>query len=346
MIDIIIVGHGIAGCNLAHLAERRGLSFCVIDEGGQSTSKVAVGMINPITGRKYVKTWQADRLWPFLEDHYALLEKDLNEPLFHAHPLFKVLPDIDALNTWQMRLGDQTYHKYLQDNQHSHFEGINIAQPHGGFYINKAYRVDGLALLDASVRRWISRGFYHKEVFDVSDLTYDKDSIQYRSLRAKYIVFCQGHSIASNPFFPDIPVRANKGEALIIESKSLPREVIIGHQVNIVPLGNQRYWVGSTYAWEDETTSPTDAGKEGLLNRLAKSFQGEYRVVDHLAGLRPASKDRRPIIGRSSKSSQVACLTGMGTKGYSLSPYFADMLLDALINQKDIVPEVNLTRFA
>ena len=57
-----------------------------------------------------------------LEDHYRLLEKDLSEPIIHAHPLFKVLPDIDALNTWQMRLGDAAYHNYLQDNQPSHLE--------------------------------------------------------------------------------------------------------------------------------------------------------------------------------------------------------------------------------
>lgn len=303
-------------------------------------------MINPITGRKYVKTWQADTLWPFLEKHYAWLEKGLSEPIIHAHPLFKVLPDIDSLNTWQMRLGNPAYHKYLQDKQPSSLQGINLVQPYGGFYIDKAYRVDGPALLDASVRRWVNKGCYHKEVFDVSNLTLDKDSIRYRSLRAKHIIFCQGHAISSNPFFRDIPVRANKGEALIIESKSLPRDIIIGHQVNIVPLGNDRYWVGSTYAWEDETIDPTATGKEGLLDRLARSFQGEYRVLDHLAGLRPASKDRRPIIGWSPKSSQVACLAGMGTKGYSLSPYFADMLLDAVINQKDILPEVNLMRFA
>ncbi len=303
-------------------------------------------MINPITGRKYVKTWQADTLWPFLEDHYALLEKDLSEPIIHAHPLFKVLPDIDSLNTWQMRLGDAAYHNYLQDNQPARLEGIDLVQPHGGFYINRAYRVDGPALLNASVRRWVAKGCYHKDVFDVSNLSYDKDSVRYRSLRAKHIVFCQGHTISSNPFFPDIPVRANKGEALIIECKSLPKDVIIGHQVNIVPLDNDRYWVGSTYAWEDETIEPTAAGKQGLLDRLAKSFQGEYRVLDHLAGLRPASKDRRPFIGRSPKSSTVACLAGMGTKGYSLSPYVADMLLDALFNQGDILPELNLRRFA
>ena len=303
-------------------------------------------MMNPITGRKYVKTWQADTLWPFLEDHYRLLEKDLSEPIIHAHPLFKVLPDIDSLNTWQMRLGDSAYHNYLQDNQPSSLEGIDLVQSLGGFYINRAYRVDGRALLDASVRRWVSKGCYQKEVFNISELTYDGTSVQYRSLRAKHIVFCQGHAISSNPLFPDIPVSANKGEALIIESKSLPKDIIIGHQVNIVPLGNERYWVGSTYAWEDETIAPTAAGKEGLLDRLAKSFKGEYCVLDHIAGLRPASKDRRPIIGRSPKSAQVTCLAGMGTKGYSLSPYFADMLLDTLFNEEDILPEVNLARFA
>ena len=42
----------------------------------------------------------------------------------------------------------------------------------------------------------------------------------------------------------------------------------------------------------------------------------------------------------------VGILNGMGTKGCSLAPYFANQLMQHLINNSSLLPEVDILRFA
>ena len=59
--DFLIVGQGLAGTLLAWEFERAGFSFAIADAGhGRAASGVAAGIINPITGRRLVKSWRID----------------------------------------------------------------------------------------------------------------------------------------------------------------------------------------------------------------------------------------------------------------------------------------------
>ncbi len=61
--NYIIVGQGLAGSLLAHSLRKAGKSVLIVDSfKPNSSSRVAAGLINPVTGRRMVKTWQADTL--------------------------------------------------------------------------------------------------------------------------------------------------------------------------------------------------------------------------------------------------------------------------------------------
>lgn len=67
--DYIIVGQGLAGSLIALNLLRRGKSVRVIDDGHKhAASKVAAGLINPITGRRHVLTWRFLEFWKFLQN--------------------------------------------------------------------------------------------------------------------------------------------------------------------------------------------------------------------------------------------------------------------------------------
>ena len=54
--NYIIIGQGLAGTLMAHELLKANESFLVIDEYRESTSsKVAAGMFNPISGKRMVK---------------------------------------------------------------------------------------------------------------------------------------------------------------------------------------------------------------------------------------------------------------------------------------------------
>ena len=65
-VDHIIVGQGISGSFLSWYLIKEGKSVLVIDEENATTaSRVAAGIINPVTGRRMVTVWMAEELFPF-----------------------------------------------------------------------------------------------------------------------------------------------------------------------------------------------------------------------------------------------------------------------------------------
>ncbi len=93
-VDYLIVGQGLAGSVLGYTLQQSGLSICVADSLGlPSSSRVAAGIFNPVTGKHPVKTWQADALFPFLYTFYRQMEAELGEKFFPSQtalPSFSV----------------------------------------------------------------------------------------------------------------------------------------------------------------------------------------------------------------------------------------------------------------
>ena len=81
-VDILIVGQGLAGSLLAWSLIQRGQTVCVVDDKHpNAASRVAAGLINPITGRRLVKSWNIDRFYPVAAQQYKALEKTFSQQL-------------------------------------------------------------------------------------------------------------------------------------------------------------------------------------------------------------------------------------------------------------------------
>ena len=76
--EFLIIGQGLSGTWLSYYLQKEKRSFLVIDNNKSVTaSRVAAGIINPVTGRRIVKTWMIDELIPFVRNAYSELGKDL-----------------------------------------------------------------------------------------------------------------------------------------------------------------------------------------------------------------------------------------------------------------------------
>ena len=60
-------------------------------------------------------------------------------------------------------------------------------------------------------------------------------------------------------------------------------------------------------------------------------LQKPYEIADHWAGIRPATKSRRPILAQHEQYRNLYILNGLGTKGSSLAPYFAKRFVDEIV---------------
>ena len=88
--------------------------------------------------------------------------------------------------------------------------------------------------------------------------------------------------------------------------------------------------IGSTYDHEFSDSLPTECGREEILERLSMIYSGNIEVIGHMAGIRPATFDRRPFIGFHNQFPNVGIFNGFGAKGVSLVPYFASSFVKFL----------------
>ena len=113
----------------------------------------------------------------------------------------------------------------------------------------------------------------------------------------------------------------------------------------MLPLGNNRYKVGATFNHKDKTSIPSIEGKEELVEKLKKVITVPYTIVSQSAGIRPAVKDRKPLVGVHHKYKQLNVLNGLGTRGVMIAPTVAKNLFQHIEFGMELDPEIDIKRF-
>ncbi|MBK7816373.1 MAG: FAD-binding oxidoreductase [Sphingobacteriaceae bacterium] len=78
---------------------------------------------------------------------------------------------------------------------------------------------------------------------------------------------------------------------------------------------------------------------------MAGLIKVPYNVLEHKAGVRPSTLDRRPIIGQHPLHKNLFVFNGLGTKGVMLAPYFSKKFVHFYLNKEALDAEVDVKRF-
>jgi len=98
-LDYLIIGQGLAGSALALKLLARSKRILVVDQPNHNVaSRIAAGLFNPITGKKMVKTWLADKLFPALHTHYKDAEALTGKNFFYPMPIYRPFASIEEQN--------------------------------------------------------------------------------------------------------------------------------------------------------------------------------------------------------------------------------------------------------
>ncbi|MBO9153443.1 NAD(P)/FAD-dependent oxidoreductase [Chitinophaga sp. GCM10012297] len=332
--DYILVGQGIAGTMLGWFLQQAGQQVLVFDDARPaSASRTAAGIINPVSGRRFETAWLYDMIYPFAGKTYRAMENALQISCFHERDIWNVWPSAqmrDAFAACPTPYSQQPREiRYAEELQ----------QPFGAGIV-KGANVQLGALLPA----WRKTADVRTEHFDTEKLVLKEEGVEYENLRAKAVIFCEGVESPRNPWFGKLKFLPNKGEALIV---ALPFETtdIIKKSITLVPLDNERYWAGATFSWDYADAAPTAPARETLENQLRQLLKTDYQVLDHLAAIRPSGPDRRPMAGLHPRFPQVGIFNGMGSKGCSLAPWAADVLVKNLLQKAPLPPEIDIKRY-
>jgi len=342
-VDVIIVGQGICGSLLAWNLQQAGKTVLVIDEPRQFTaSKVASGVINPVTGRRIVRTWMIESLLPFAWKAYQQLEAELGVKLVRQCNLLDFHPTPQMKLAFDKRMDEgETYLK-----QHDAEDWKNILDFHFGIgEIDPCLLIDINLLLQACREKLSPTNSLLEASFDHSQLEVTGTGFSYQNITEGQLVFCAGMEGFRNPYFNLLPYAANKGEVLIAEIPGLPRANILKQGLSIVPWKDDLFWIGSSYQWEFENDQPTEAFRKRTEAQLTHWLKIPFTITDHWAAVRPATIERRPFAGFHPTYNNIGILNGMGTKGCSLAPWFAHQLTRHMVDGDVIDPHADVQRF-
>ncbi len=87
-LDYIIVGQGLVGTWMSYYAQKASKTFIIVNDPKiPSSTSVASGVINPVTGRRIVQTWKIDELLPNAVNAYKELGDHLDQQLIQEAPV-------------------------------------------------------------------------------------------------------------------------------------------------------------------------------------------------------------------------------------------------------------------
>jgi glycine/D-amino acid oxidase-like deaminating enzyme len=339
--DYLIIGQGIAGTMLSWFLLQAGKKVIVIDDARpNSASRVAAGIINPVSGRRFEPAWMYDTIYPFAKTTYRELSDLLQVPVFTERQLWTVFPSLQMREAF---LNKTTGNEYTELPAALKYEAF-LDQPYGAAIVHGA-TVNLRALLPA-YRRYLQAQEALLEIhLDVGDLEILEDGVTYKDITARKIIFCDGVGTTGLPFFKEIKFLPNKGEVLLVKVPGLETGDIIKKGITLVPQDNGLFWAGSSFVWDYEDDHPTAKQREVLEKSLVQLLKAPYEIVDQLSAVRPSGNDRRPIAGFHPSLPSVGVFNGLGTKGCSLAPFMAAHFRDVLVADAPLMPEIDLRRY-
>lgn len=318
-IDFLIVGQGLAGSLLAWELMQHQYRVLVVDNGEESASQVAAGLINPVTGQRLVKSMDIDMLLPSALACYRRLEKTFAQTYFVSMPMLRILRNEREYATAKRRLSQSDYQNYLQswgpaiDGIESKF---GILRQHQAGYLRTR------SLLARLQDLFIANGAYRRLRFDYRDISVQPE-LKWQDIRPRHIVFCEGHHATANPWFGDLPFQPVKGEILACETNVICPDEILNYGHWLIPLDEYHFKTGATFDPENLDNLPTPQAESRLLagvSRVCPRLE-PFSVSEHKAGVRPATLDKQPFIGAHPRHANLHIFNGFGAKGSLAIPW-------------------------
>ncbi|WDO13228.1 FAD-binding oxidoreductase [Flavobacterium sp. WW92] len=344
MVDYLIVGCGLAGIAFAETALLENKSIRVFDNNSQQSSKVAGGLYNPVILKRFSEVWKAQEQLDLLHSFYGNLETKLSSKFNFEIPIYRKLFSVEEQNNWFLATDKIGLAPFLSSKLVSKkYNGID--SPFNFGEVLQTGYVDTESLLISYHEYLKEKEWLANDTFDYAALELKEEYVQYKDIQAKNIIFAEGYGMISNPYFGHLPLDGTKGELLIIKVPDLNLDAVIKTSVFVLPLGDNLYKVGATYDWKDKTNQPTEEGKQELLENIKEILHCDFEIVQHLAGVRPTVKDRRPMVGTHPNHKNVHLLNGLGTRGVMLGPAMAKELFENIEFGKPLDSSVDIKRF-
>ena len=319
-----IVGQGLAGTCLAWHFLERGADITLTGDGRPGSSRVAAGLVNPVTGKNFGPSWRIADFLPEAEVFYQKIGAVLGVRCWHPLPVLRLARDAGEWRRIEARMTNPEAVPWIAGR---------VPPPdgwHAAVELRGGGRLDTRAFLDASLAHFEAAGVYH----DTSAAGRPGDA---------EVVYCEGAAGLLGGRLG--PHRCAKGEILTLHAPAWPESHIrVGAGGWLVPMGGGFFKSGSTYEWDALDDRPTDAGR-ARVSEIARVLGGDdaFSITAHDAGVRPILRRSQPLIGRHPGGGWV--FNGLGSKGSLYAPGCARRLAAACLDGASIEADLDFQSF-
>lgn len=342
-VDYIVVGLGIAGISLCEQLQGQNHSFLVVDNGAPGATAKSGGVFNPTVLKRFTAAWNANTFLPVAVDFYKSLSEKLAAKFFVDTPIFRIFKSVEEQNNWTVASDKRELHQFLS-SEYVKNENAAIKAPLGFGKVLATAQIHTDSLLSGYRDFLEGKDALLAEDFQYKEMEQHETGIVYKNISAKRIIFAEGANAAKNPFFPTTTLIGNKGEYAIIWAPELKLSTLLKGPVYVIPLGNDHYKVGATYSRDDYSAHTTNAAREELLSKLKSMIICPFDLVGQTAGVRPTTRDHRPLLGNIAGAPHVFFFNGLGSRGFLMAPLLSEILYGFMEQQIPLPAEVDINR--
>jgi glycine oxidase len=341
--DVIIVGLGLAGTTLAWHLREAGQRVLVIDgDEPVTSSKIAAGLITPITGQRLVRSWRYDEFLLAAREFYTSIQKRTEQTFFHDRIALRLFRSETEQQNWADRRSKAEYQSHLTVPQPVPLLDPSLADASGGGFAMQAAQLDVAAYLEASrsALEW-------KPIFLDwhRDVSFKAEEVLICGHRARRVISCEGYAATRNPYFSWVPFVAAKGDILTVRFHDRVPPQCLHRGIWIAPTSDlDVFRVGSNYDWENLNQEPSASARMEIESKLEEFFHVPYTVLDHHAAVRPIITESTALIGFHPEHERLGFFNGLGSKGALRAPWYAQRFTDFLVHQTRLPDDLDLRK--
>lgn len=340
---ILIIGQGLAGTALAWRLWERGVPFLIVDrDEAVTSSKVAAGLITPITGMRLTVSWRYEIFYREALCFYRACGKRLKRRFFLPRGYVRLLKNEPEIAKWHKRRRDPEMQPFL----HRQTPALNakvLHQPENGFQQRHAAWLDTNSYLESSRRFFETLDSYTTADVQPADVQDDADGVEWSGQRFSHVIWAQGWHAEKHPLFHWVPFQSALGSILTVQADLQGEKRILNRGCWLLPHSDGTLRIGSTYEWQfaaPNMSSPVALGELDAKTRALLAVP--IKLLATQTAVRPIIKNRQALMGTHPSHPRVAFFNGLGSKGSLRSPWLARHLIDHLLDGSPLDEELDL----
>ena len=354
--DYVIIGAGISGCSVAYELAKYNNNILIVDKNedvASGASGAAGAFLSPLLGKDN----------PFKD----LVTKSLK---YSTHFFQKNFPQyINNCGTTRIPQNEKDAEKFID---YTPFMDFDYEKEDKGYFFKIGSVVDSFKMCKAMLES-IQTSVEKRFGYEVTTLLPLEDSwLINDQIVAKKVIFTTGSDVSLMDQFY-LKIRAVWGQRIDVSTSSTFNHNY--HKACSIsqskPLNKDKNFIsiGATHHRDVDGINDIDANTIELLTKAndIKVLQ-DVSLLNHYTGARACSIDYFPIVGsiidsaktlddfpylvngthveskRFTRFSNAYVLTGVGGRGFVLAPYLANLLVNSIIDNKELDKSITIDR--